>query len=297
MFRLVTKTGKSALLIRVNHGIGDGISLIGTMTKLFEQENGQPYEANIPQSIGGAVNSSVHLSIASTCNFFKSLFDVLTIGVSSYDSDLKFNSPNKKNLVWGSKRKTILFPKLKLDSIKNIKNNAGIDFTVNDVLLSIVTGTIRNYCKLKNDEKLESKLLCKALIPVALPRSFEESKSASTALRNKFSIVSLELPINEVDSVGRLIKCNETTKMFKASYTAFLQQWLQENLVSLLPINLCRHIAYEFLTRHSLIFSNLPGPSNKLLFCDEKLTGINVIYANFLSQILAISYAGDVSMT
>lgn len=192
IYRLSNKNGKglSGLLIRVHHVIGDGISLVGTMVELFVSENGQPYKLDIP--VGGAsTKSKKEVKQASVfsrvISILTSAVEILTLGASAYDADFFFFMKKRSKMTMNaSKCHTIIFPTLNLEFVKQIKNKAGV--SLNDVLLSATTGTLRKYSEKlsdpvvsKNNKKVPQ---LRALLPVAFPRTMEDM---SRSLRNKVS--------------------------------------------------------------------------------------------------------------
>ena len=204
LYRIINKDSSqpSMVLFRIHHSIGDGISLVGTIVNLFEDVNGERLNIDIPEKMGGQRESSSALSASKAVQFVSSAFEVLTLPNSRYDSDIAFTDPNKKKLVFSSSRKTIYFPTLKLSFIKQIKNRAGV--TINDVLLSATAGAIRRYSILKGDPAFttlssrgqpKEAVSCRALIPLAFPRSKRDLNSSTKSLRNLWSFVSAPLPM------------------------------------------------------------------------------------------------------
>jgi hypothetical protein len=200
LYRIINKDSSqpSVVLFRIHHSIGDGISLVGTIVNLFEDANGEKLKIDIPEKMGGQRESSSGLSASKIVEFVSSTFEVLTLPNSRYDSDIAFTDPNKKKLVFSPSRKTIYFPTLKLSFIKQIKNRAGV--TINDVLLTATAGAIRRYSILKGDPAFFSRhpqgaVSCRALIPLAFPRSKSDLNSSTRSLRNLWSFVSAPLPM------------------------------------------------------------------------------------------------------
>ena len=112
------------MYFRLHHALGDGIALLGTMRKLFEDSNGDPVRFEMAEKMGGGVNRKVGLR--TIWKFVVSLIEVLGLASSAYDSDVKFTDPDKANLVMTDKRKTIFFPVLNLDFVKDVKNQAKV---------------------------------------------------------------------------------------------------------------------------------------------------------------------------
>lgn len=289
--RIENSNGMSGLMIRIHHSIGDGISLIGAIGRVFEKENGDPFSIEVPERAGGGVNLQSQIG-----KWISGFFEVATLPNTKYDSNIKFTNPNKPKMAMTPKRKTVVFPTLTLDFYKALKNNAGV--TVNDVMLALMSGAIRKYCLLKKDPLLggpESSFpMNRALLPVAFPRPRSETNSSSKAMRNLWSFVSAPMPIGQATVGERLSKCSEVTNRLKTSPNAYIQLWIQNNIVSRLPQFMQRQIAIDVFRRHTIVFSNLPGPAEHLNFCDEKLLGMQCIFPNLLPQVIIISYAGDV---
>ena len=42
------------------------------------------------------------------------------------------------------------------------------------------------------------------------------------------------------------------------------------------------------------MFSNLPGPAEELVFCGERIKGMQLIYPNMIPQVIIMSYNGGV---
>ena len=299
IYRFSNKNGKglTGVLIRVHHVIGDGISLVSTMVELFVSQDGKPYKLDIP--IGGASGQSKNkiksASIFSRIfSIFFSAIEVLTLGATSYDTETFFFIKKKSTMVMNpSKCKTIIFPTLNLEFVKEIKNKA--DVSLNDVLLSATTGALRKFSEKLNDPAIsksnKNTVQLRALLPVAFPRTMEDF---SKALRNKWAFISLPLCYNIADCKDRLYATHKVTSERFATPTVLVQYWIQTYLVPLLPKFLALQTAFDIFSRHSMVFSNVPGPANELLFCDQPLLGMQILFPNLLNQVLLISYGGQI---
>jgi hypothetical protein len=188
------------------------------------------------------------------------------------------------------KRKNITLPTLKLEFIKSIKNKANV--TVNDVLLSAFTGAIKKFNEQKGGRREDVSSRC--LMPFSLPRSSKEFSDPSTALRNYWVMCSIPLPLAPLTAIQRLEKCNVTTTEVKKSPTAFVQMYLQELLPHILPKFLQLKTAHDIFSRHTVVFSNVPGPANVIAMCDEPVIGMQVLFPNILPTCIVLSYAGNV---
>jgi hypothetical protein len=78
----------------------------------------------------------------------------------------------------------------------------------------------------------------------------------------------------------------------KSSPTVLVQLWFQNTVVPYLPDFLFRQTAYDMFTRHTMVFSNVPGPENALYFAGSKLLSLVPIFPNLIDQGLVLSYDG-----
>ncbi len=44
--------------------------------------------------------------------------------------------------------------------------------------------------------------------------------------------------------------------------------------------------AQDLFSRHSIVFSNLPGPAEEMYLCGEKLLGMQAVFPNLLAQVI-----------
>jgi NRPS condensation-like uncharacterized protein len=296
-----TGNGRSALMFRMHHALGDGIAQVGMMPIAFEQANGEPFPLDIPEKMGGG--SSMKFSLGFIGNFLKTLFEVLMVPSSKYDSDLSMSPGHSPQYFYNEKttsRKTVTIQPIRLDFIKQLKNKG--KGTVNDVLMSATSGMIRRYSLFKNDPLIptmeaKTNVQTRSLVAVAFPRTKKELASPSQALRNNFSLISVPMAINETSALDRFKASVKITTEMKKSPAAILQLWIQTNLVAMFPRFMQQQIAFDAFSRHSLVFSNVPGPNEHLYFCGEKLLDVHVIFPNMLNQIILMSYAGYVHFT
>lgn len=289
--RVETLSGISCVIVRIHHVIGDGISLVGVIDKIFRDEKLQ----KLSMDAGMRVPKDGMPLLTKIFKTVKSFASVLLLGVSPYDSDIAFTSPNKSELKMTPFRKTLYFPTVQLSFVKALKNAAGV--TVNDILMSATAGAIRKYSEYRgNDFSNPKKIHNRLLVPIALFRSQETMKNPSNALNNKFTFLSVDMHLNASDAMERVKACSKEMTAFKSSPQAFVQIWFQQSFLSHLPMDLQRKFAHDVFSRHSLIFSNVPGPEKAITLGGERVAGMQVIFPNILPQVILISYGGSVFM-
>jgi hypothetical protein len=306
VYRLINKgNGVSVLFIRVHHVLGDGIALINTIGTIFKDSRtgealnytkiaesmtgGRSPRSNNDKKMGKDIFTMIHELLA--CIW--SGLQVLQLPLSRYDSRNVFFPDKRSTLKMNTKRKTVVLPVVELSFMKKIKSSAGV--TLNDVVLSATAGMMRRYCAAKGDSSPTSKFMTlqnRALVPVAFPRSSEELSNPITSLRNKWAFASMAFPVRSNTAVDRLQEAHRMSKRIKNSPIVLMQYIIQTYILPWLPTFLRQKTAYDLFTRHSMVFSNLPGSPVALSCCNESLIGVQVIFPNILPQALMISYNG-----
>ena len=182
-------SGLSAVVLRIHHVIGDGVSLVAAIGKVFYDSEGNPANIDLPVNAAKKSGKSTPSFMTSIFTVLASAIRVLGLAVSAYDSNTLFTSPKKSSLKMTKNRRTIFFPTLKLEFVKNLKNKAMV--TVNDVLLSATSGAIRKYCESRGDPLMAANCrpINRALIPVAFPRLEKELNDPVRSMRNKWAFV------------------------------------------------------------------------------------------------------------
>jgi diacylglycerol O-acyltransferase len=284
--------GVSCVVTRVHHAIADGISLVASINKVFCDESGDSLKMEEAPINGGGASKEQMSTMKKIVKVAKAFFAVLYIGISPYDSDIKYTAPNKKTLVQTT-RKTLYFPSVKLEFVKQLKNKAGV--TVNDILLAATSGAIRRYSIFRGDDfSGPKKMHNRALVPLAFFRPLKDLIDPNRGMSNKFAFLSVDMPVAAATAAERVAACHETMGELKTSPIALVQLWVQDNLLCLLPLALQRQIGFDIFSRHSLVFSNVPGPVKPITLAGEKVVSMQVIFPNFLPQVILVSYAGSV---
>jgi WS/DGAT/MGAT family acyltransferase len=180
---------------------------------------------------------------------------------------LFLRSPDPKTLFKGelgvAKRAAWSEP-LSLRDVKAIKKVTGS--TVNDVLVSALTGALRRYM-LNKGADVEG-LNFRAAVPVNL-RSPEEMGT----LGNKFGIVFLSLPIGIGDPLERLQEVHKRMVALKNSKEAFVSMGIL-NAMGMSPNELQGTLVKMFGSKTTAVMTNVPGPPMPLYMAGQKIEGL-----------------------
>lgn len=177
-----------------------------------------------------------------------------------------------------------------LETIKRV-GHAIHGATINDVLISSVSGAMRRYLETRNYPV--NKLDLRVLVPVNIRKPGTE-----TELGNKFSLVFLPLPVYIEDPVLRLQEVKRRMDRLKTSPDAVVIFTLL-SVVGVLPPYLAKTVLPFFSNKASAVLTNVPGPRQPLYFAGEKIH--NMMFwvpraGNIGLGISILSYDGKVTV-
>ena len=87
---------------------------------------------------------------------------------------------------------------------------------------------------------------------------------------------------------------NHNMNRLKTSPLAPMQMAIQNNVAPFLPQAFAQKSVYDGVWRHSMVFSNVPGPPESCLLVGKELTGLEILVTNLTPQVTFISYAGQI---
>lgn len=288
-----TGNGRSALVPKVHHAVGDGLSMVGLFLNFFTNEDGSRTQlaAMKEPKAGGKRNLMEMLG-----KFLTAFGKVLTLPASRYDTNTKLKDPTGPK-VFSGVRKLVVAKPIDLQMVKDIKN--ATKTTINDVCVAALTGAIRRYCEECKDSSIDlPDLQVRSLLPYGFPR-IVDPKRVSNALRNWWVLVSLELPLKFKASQvkERLLETKKKCDQLKASPEALVQYYVQVFANKVLPFDLQRQTNLDTILRHTCVFTNVPGPDAPVYFAGKKVDYLDVAVLNCVPQISAVSYNGNISVT
>jgi diacylglycerol O-acyltransferase / wax synthase len=183
----------------------------------------------------------------------------------------------------------LAFVRADLDDLKRIKDEHG--GTVNDVVLSVVTGALGNYLRARGHDTEGLEL--RALVPVSV-RAEEERG----ALGNRISAMMAPLPVWCEDPVERLRLLTETMGDLKGSGQAVGAEILTR-LTDFAPTTIASQAARLQPAQRffNLVVTNVPGPQVPLYVLGRKMEAIFPMVPLARRQALCVgimSYDGQV---
>ena len=196
-----------------------------------------------------------------------------------------------------SAHRRIVFGRLPLDAVKDVKNMHGV--TVNDVVVSICAGTVRRWLQ-KHRELGKEPLI--AQIPVSV-RSPEQQGTFG----NRILLVGVELHTEIADPVDRLRATHESLAEMKQRNELLPASLLQDANNFIPPALFTRAAQLTFAWTSNprlrptwnLVVSNVPGPQIPL-YCAgallEAIYPVSVIMDGLGLNITVLSYNGSLDV-
>ena len=176
-----------------------------------------------------------------------------------------------------------------LEDVKQVKNKLG--GTVNDVVLAIVSGGLRQLLKARGERVDETEL--RAMIPVSV-----RADSDRGALGNQVASVWATLPVNEGDAVKRLEIVSARMKDLKSSGQAVGAQLLT-TLGEYAPPTIIAQ-ASRLVARQrafNLVVTNVPGPQIPLYSLGREMKAVYPVLplsGNTTLGVALLSYNGTI---
>jgi diacylglycerol O-acyltransferase / wax synthase len=181
------------------------------------------------------------------------------------------------------------FGQLSLDTVKAIKNEAGV--TVNDVVVALCAGALREWLK-ERDELPREPLV--AMVPVSV-----RTEEQMGTFGNRVSMMILPIPTNEADPKRRLKRTHELLRGAKGRHQATPANLLTDATSFIPPAvaSLAARTTMEVMGRTrppvNVVISNVPGPRSPLFLAGAKLEAnypVSVVVDGVGLNITVMSY-------
>jgi WS/DGAT/MGAT family acyltransferase len=236
--------GQSALVWRVHHAMGDGMTMMHWASDLLWDEPPQsPHAAKVVEP---PTRIPLVSSVAAAAR------TVLSVG-----RELR---PARNAGPFGGRvgsRRHAAFARCSLDDLRTIEHRAGKGVTVNDVVLAAVAGALRQWC-IHHDAALDG-------VRVQVPVSMHVHGPDAADLGNRDSFLFVDLPLDEPDPVGRLHAVNRETRERKLHHDAEAVYDVLGTLERVAPP--LAGVAERLLVNpreFTLNVSNVPGPRSEI---------------------------------
>ena len=285
-----------AIIVRIHHCIGDGIALISVMNSITDGGDGPPqpdlpHPAHGPheahegdwlseavlrpltslavraidrsgEGLSGALDALAHPrdpvqgGVDLARNGLHLLSDLAALALMADDSPTRLKGrPNGRKVVaWGEP--------LPLDVVKSVSK--GLGCSINDVLLSCVSGAIADWLRSQGDAPDGAEI--RAMVPVNL-RPLDQAWQ----LGNRFGLAPLVLPIGIANPVERVYAVRARMAELKGSFQPLLAFGVLA-ATGLFAKPVQDLVLGMFARKTTAVMTNVPGPRQPLRFCGSTLS-------------------------
>lgn len=282
------KGNRTGLVFRLHHCLADGIAGVGIISVLLDASPDAPplpmkrVKFHIPRQ-RDPLTSLTSEFVESYSDFIKRILSAMTDLLSMaervaanggpaagdefaslFPEITAFTERLRFNVLYRGPQK-FACTEIPLADVKAIKAKGGA--SVNDVILSLVTATIRRYCELHGD-RVKDKLL-RIMVPVNL-----RGNSSASELGNRISLVPVTLPLDIRQPRKLLAAVHTRTEFLKRMHAAELVS-LAGGLIGMFPTTLqgmAGPLASQLpITPFNLVCTNVPGPQLPLYLLGHKM--------------------------
>lgn len=287
--------GGTVIMSRLHHAIADGIALMyvllsmaditpeASLTHPDEPEEIQRERRSSRWGLLGSLAKRTGTAVSTTRSITGKLahetYESITnpshaVDRAAQGTDLSlaagrlvFRTPDPKTILKGNlgvSKRVAWSHGLPLADVKTIKNICG--GTVNDVLVTALTGGLRRYMIQKGAEV--DGVSFRAAMPVNIrpPEKMEE-------LGNEFGIVYPTLPVGIEDPVERLAVVHARMEELKSTPEAFVAFGILTG-IGLSPAEAQTRLVDVFGSKASVVMTNVPGPQMPLYIAGKELASI-----------------------
>jgi diacylglycerol O-acyltransferase len=189
----------------------------------------------------------------------------------------------------GVPKRAVWSEPIALDEVKAI--GKATDSTVNDVLLTAVSGALRRYMQQRGDQAEGVDI--RAVVPVNLrpPSELEQ-------MGNRFGLVILSLPVGVAGQAGRLVALKERMNAIKDSPEALVSFGIL-NAIGMTPAEIESQVIALLGTKATAVMTNVPGPRHPIYLVGQPVR--NLMFwvphpGNLGMGVSILSYAGQVTI-
>ena len=162
----------------------------------------------------------------------------------------------------GARKQVAWADPLPLEEVKAVGKALGC--SINDVLLSMAAGALRDYLSDKGDD-VPADLQIRAIVPVNLRPPSEALK-----LGNHFGLVFLELPIGMAHPLERVYEVRSRMRRLKGSYQPIIALGLL-GAVGYGPKVVQEQVTQMLGNNASAVMTNVPGPQRPIYFAGRRI--------------------------
>lgn len=282
------KGNRTGMIFRLHHCLADGIAGVGILSMLLDPSPEvrslpkKKLKFHIPRPLD-PLSSLTAGFVDSYSDFIKRILSAMTDLLSMaqlaaangesvvggefatlFPEITAFTERLRFNVIYRGPQK-FACTEIPLADVKAIRQKRGT--SVNDVILALVTATIRRYCEL-HDDRVKGKLL-RIMVPVNLRGS-----NSTAELGNRISLVPVTIPLDIRQPRKLLAAVHKRTEFLKGIHAAELVS-LAGGLIGVFPTSMQGMtgplISQLPITPFNMVCTNVPGPQLPLYLLGHKM--------------------------
>lgn len=258
MYLIDNVDGGSALVARFHHCMGDGFALGHLLLAVADDAPPPPPSPQTAPPTKPSAQSGGRARLAGRAAGSLARLTLLPFDPDTY---LRSTLVGVRRVAWSGA--------IPLAWIKAIGRGLG-GATVNDVLISALTGSIRRYLEAHGEPV--DRLHVRVIVPVNL-RPVRRIEEMGDDLGNRFGLVFLDLPVHARDPARRMALLKRAMDRLKASPEAVVAFGLL-GVLGRAPMVVERSIRALFARKASVVATNVPGPREALHFAGTRLRDV-----------------------
>ncbi len=278
--------GKVAVIAKMHHSVIDGVSGTRIMAQLLDMtpqradsSEMEPWRPETIPSQTRLLTDALPTLLSSPIRAVRAAHEIgkatvrlarhamtngtagLTMPLGAPDS---FTTPMKS-------QRSVSFAELDMNDVRKLKAHSGV--TLNDVVLALCSGALRNY---QNQHQTRCANPLVAVVPVSV-----RTMSDRDAMGNRLSAMFIPLASDKQEPLDRLQAVAQSSRSAKAQEHAVGYGDLAAAVSEALPPALARSAfqlgsrlgAVRRLRPGNLVVSNVPGPKSPLFFAGMRMVG------------------------
>ena len=285
----VGKGGGGCVLLRASHALGDGLRLIGAAGDFLSFGDGSPATLDVLERMS---RNKLSIPPRGPVGLLSDFVAAATMDKVRDEDRTPFHAPGA--IFKREEPRANVSASVPLEHVKAIRAASPPGTTLNDVILACLCGALQKYAA-SIGEPLEGDPLVRALCAVSMPRQASRGKDE---MYNDFLLPSIKLPLSAATYSGRLEQVKKVMEETKASRSGYIMGKLLTVLSRLGLDALVGNTQLTVFGKHAFVYSNLPGFTQPVHLFGEskaKLTAFEAYYPNLVSQLLFLSYNGQLT--
>jgi diacylglycerol O-acyltransferase len=278
----------TGMIFRLHHCLADGIAGVGILSKVLDASAEVPHlpkkkvKFHVPRPLD-PLSSLTAGFVDSYSDFIKRMLSAMTDLLSMaqraaanggsvagdefgtlFPEITAFTERLRFNVIYRGPQK-FACTEIPLADVKTIRQKCAT--SMNDVILALVTSTIRRYCELHSDP-VKGKLL-RIMVPVNL-----RGNGSAEELGNRISLVPVTIPLDIRQPRKLLAAVHKRTEFLKGVHAAELVS-LAGGLIGMFPTSMQGMtgplISQLPITPFNMVCTNVPGPQLPLYLLGHKM--------------------------